>query len=948
MPMLYFESKSPTTHQPDFVTCISKFIGRKYSENPNSYLNEMNELSRLRNGALRQVRDIAGCNVLKRYYSQLHSLNNRFKMANEEVGLKFIWIDTFSDRHVSGDINYEMAAIMFNIGALHAELGALDPRKDDSGMKMACTHFQCAAWAFEQIKNNPIELGSKDLSHDLMSFMCQVTIAQAQECILDKSILDKRKASIIAKVAAQVVEYYNTALIGLLTGQLTESATSVAEVVGSKLFKDWKRFVEIKISFYSALTNLYMSVSCEDTTDPLLLESKGGERVAWTMAAEDRIKEAEKEVEKMDRVDVMMKDSIIFLKQLIEKKMKSAKNDNDHIYHKPVPSSDKLTAVKGASLVKSIPFSFTDPEILGSDIFGRLIPIEVHEMASIYTDKKDQIVRSMKSKIESKNEELVTFMSSLNLDMDTVSTKNVNVIPDELIEICAAMSIKKDVVETIGEEMKQLEQLSSECGQLIYDIKMQLMKESTAQGKFLLTTGIKNSSSSNSHSKMMETFEKEVEKLSDRFHKSIESDVELKKSYEGIIPDIELLIKSSDGASLTSILPLAQIPVSQQNVDRLKLLISKVDEMKDQRILLEKQLRDAIQSDDISSKVISQPESKLDELYEKEIKKFDKLIELLNQNMSAQENIMTALTAANAEFVPTRKAKVETEKKRVERIKQLTDSYKKYQDVVTHIEKGIYFYRRLLDSVRGINTRINSFITSQEQHRRSQPLTPGVRSQPQPLTPGIGSQPLTPGVGSNPVPSRSGVTSGRNVPPASSYAPSSPYVPHPVNYPPGVNVNQIYSPSTCIPSSYNPIECNTSPYNIGGSNVVPNHSGLHVTPTPGSHNSFPFSPPGPHNPTVYNPTQYPPSSTQYNPSLTQYPPSSTQYNPSPVLYQYNNQPQSIVVNQPPNPVHNNGSTYGHNHAARSGINLMDEPIPSIEDKNVLQPMNPQTSQPHLP
>ena len=920
MPMLYFESKSSTTHQPDFVTCISRFIGKKYQEDPNSYLNEMNELSKLRNAALRQLREIAGCNVLKRYYAQLHSLNNRFKMANEEVGLKFVWIDTFSDRHVSGDINYEMAAIMFNIGALHAELGALDPRKDDSGMKMACTHFQCAAWAFEQIKNNPVEFQSKDLSHDLLSFMYQVTIAQAQECILDKSILDKRKPSIIAKVAAQVVEYYNTALIGLLTGQLTDSTTSVVEVVGSKLFKDWKRFVEIKISYYSALTNLYMGISCEESTDPLVLESKGGERVAWTMAAEDRIKEAEKEVEKMDRVDVMMKDSIIFMKQLIEKKMKSAKNDNDHIYHKPVPSSDKLTAVKGASLVKPIPFSVTDPEIFGADIFGRLIPIEVHEMASVYTDKKDQIVRSMKSKIESKNEELVTFMSSLNLDMDTVSTKNVNVIPDELIEICAAMSIKKDVVETIGEEMKQLEQLSSECGQLIYDIKMQLMKESTTQARFLLTSGIKNSSSSSSHSKMMETFEKEVEKLEERFQKSVDSDVELKKSYEAIIPDIELLLKSSDGASLSSILPTAEIPVSQENIDRLKLLISKVDEMKDQRIMLEKQLRDAIQSDDIASKVISQPESKLDELYEKEIKKFDKHIELLNQNMSAQDNIMTALTTANAEFVPTRRAKVETEKKRIERIKQLTDSYKKYQDVLTHIEKGIYFYRRLLDSVRGINTRINSFITSQEQHRRTpQPLTPGVRS----------------GV-RNPVPSRSGVTPGPNVLPASSYAPSSPYVPHPpVNYPPGVNMNQMYSPvvpSTCIPSSYNPVQCNAGPYNTGPSNVVPNHSGLHVTPTPGSHNSFP--PAGPHNPTIYNPTQYPPSSTQYN--------------PSPVVYQYNNQPQSMVVNQPPNPIHNNGSTYGHHHAARSGINLMDEPIPSIEDKNVLQPMNPQTSQPHLP
>ena len=894
MPMLYFESKTPTTLQPDFLTSMSHFIESKYQENPNSYLNEINDLSKLRNSALRQLRDIAGCNVLKRYYAQLSSINNRFKMANETFGAKFVWVDIFSDHHVTGDINYEMAAIMFNIGTLHAELGALDPRKDDSGMKMACTHFQCAAWAFEQIKNNPVELESKDLSHDLLSFMYQVSIAQAQECILDKSISDKRKPSIIAKVAAQVVEYYNTALLGLLTGQLTESATSVVEVVGSKLFKDWKRFVEIKISYYSAVTNLYMGIACEDSTDPLFLESKGGERVAWTLTAMDRIKEAEKEVEKMDRVDIMMKDSIIFMKQFVEKKLKSAKNDNDHIYHKPVPSSDKLTAVKGASLVKPIPFSVTDPEIFVHDIFGRLIPIEVHEMASVYTDKKDQILRTMKSKIDSKNEELVTFMSSLNLDTNTISLKQFSVIPDELIEICAAMSIKKDAMEAIESQMKQLEQASSECGQLICDIKMQLMKESTAQAKFLLTSGVKNQSSSNSHSKMMETFEKEIEKLEERFQKSVDSDVELKKSYEAIIPDIELLRKSSDGASLSSILPSSEVPVSAENIDRLKLLLSKVNEMKDQRSMLEKQLREALQTDDIASKVIAQPESKLDDLYEKEIKKFDKHIELLNQNMSAQDNIMTALTAANAEFVPTRKAKVDNEKKRQERIKQLTDSYKKYQDVLCHIEKGIYFYRRLLDSVKGINTRINSFIASQEQHRQ----------KPQPFNP-VSSSSVR---GS--LPSRNRVSAIPQISASSSTTfPPVPYVPF-ANYPPGANMNQTYSQvAPSVSPAYNQVPCNTGSYNTGPNNVVPNHAGLYV---PGSHND------GPHNWPIYNPTQY----------------------PAPV-YQYSKQ----NYNQPPvnQTTHSNGGSYGP-HAA---INLMDEPIPSIEDNNVLQPMNPE-SQSHLP
>jgi tyrosine-protein phosphatase non-receptor type 23 len=47
------------------------------------------------------------------------------------------------------DIRFEMVAILYNIGALHSQLGASDSRVTADGMKLSCTHFQCAAWAFQ-------------------------------------------------------------------------------------------------------------------------------------------------------------------------------------------------------------------------------------------------------------------------------------------------------------------------------------------------------------------------------------------------------------------------------------------------------------------------------------------------------------------------------------------------------------------------------------------------------------------------------------------------------------------------------------------------------------------------------------------------------------------------------------------------------------------------------
>ena len=44
--------------------------------------------------------------------------------------------------------------------------------------------------------------------------------------------------------------------------------------------------------------------------------------------------------------------------------------------------------IKGASLVKGIPFSSDDPEVAGADIFAQLVPLEAHAASSMYSEEK--------------------------------------------------------------------------------------------------------------------------------------------------------------------------------------------------------------------------------------------------------------------------------------------------------------------------------------------------------------------------------------------------------------------------------------------------------------------------------------------------------------------------------------------------------------------------------
>lgn len=97
------------------------------------------------------------------------------------------------------DIRFEMASILYNIGALHTQLGATKSRNSADSLKAACTHFQNAAWAFLYLREQYTQPPGVDVSVEIMRLLQEICLAQAQECILEKSIQDTNKPSVIGK-----------------------------------------------------------------------------------------------------------------------------------------------------------------------------------------------------------------------------------------------------------------------------------------------------------------------------------------------------------------------------------------------------------------------------------------------------------------------------------------------------------------------------------------------------------------------------------------------------------------------------------------------------------------------------------------------------------------------------------------------------------------------------
>ena len=115
------------------------------------------------------------------------------------------------------------------------------------------------------------QAGDGDLSAAALACLRSLCLAQAQECILLKAIKDNKNPSLVARISAQVSEYYDVAF------------TATAEVNPDAKKHPWAKWpatMQLKALYYRAIAQYYMSVTA-------FRESRFGEQVARLRAAKD-------------------------------------------------------------------------------------------------------------------------------------------------------------------------------------------------------------------------------------------------------------------------------------------------------------------------------------------------------------------------------------------------------------------------------------------------------------------------------------------------------------------------------------------------------------------------------------------------------------------------------------------------------------------------------------
>ncbi|EPQ26261.1 uncharacterized protein PFL1_06196 [Pseudozyma flocculosa PF-1] len=407
-----------TTEEVDLGSAVRTIITNTYGEEPSAYAEQTAQLNRARQDAVRGAgSDSTARDLLYKWFHMLEMLEARFP----ELRVPFPWNDAFTHKTISqSSLAYEKASIIFNIAATLSSLASSQPRLagNPEGLKRAYSALRQAAGMLTYINENFLHAPSTDMSKDVVKALVGLMLAQASEVFLEKSIEEKKSHGLVAKLASHTASAYN---------QLVEDAK---EFVTKGYFeRSWSHLIQVKAKYFSSMTQYYRALA-DDASG-----NHGASLVRLTVA-ETQAKEAQKLSNAFnvtapgsisasrpslpsDAVSAMSALLTTHLAVCTERKAQAVKN-NDLIYHDILPSESTLPAVD--KLVAATPISiqeiFKAPEvqrILEPDLFQRLIPLAVHESASMYSEEKAKIARAESERHDLANGELQAALEYMGL-----------------------------------------------------------------------------------------------------------------------------------------------------------------------------------------------------------------------------------------------------------------------------------------------------------------------------------------------------------------------------------------------------------------------------------------------------------------------------------------------------------------------------------------------------
>jgi hypothetical protein len=754
VPML--SSPLKQTNEIEWIQPIKQHIRSAYGDDPEQFNDECAQLNRLRQDMRGAGQDsAAGRDLLYRYYGQLEFLDLRFPIDENHIKISFTWFDAFTHKPTSQySLAYEKASIIFNISAVLSCHAANQNRHEDTGLKTAYHSFQASAGMFTYINENFLHAPSTDLSRDTVKTLISIMLAQGQEVFIEKQVVDKKKPGLIGKLAAQAAYLY------------AEAVQGVQENVSKAVFERvWLQVVQIKQHHMASVAQYFQAVADYEA-------NKYGEAICRLQAAQHASKEALRIANSFPGsvpsnsnlgsetgtilVD-MTKKQLASIQELLTEYVR----DNDMIYHQPVPAEANLPSIPKLPAAKPMPVSELYQgqdiqRIIGPDIFQRIVPMAVTESASLYDEEKAKLVRAEAERIEVADSELVTSLDymklpgSLSIIKGTVST---DITVDEdfrtwcselanhtpLIPVFEVLRTSKTTVLSILDDAsKQLDMEESVCEKM----RSKYGADWTQQPSSRLTATLRGDArnyrsaveeASTSDAQLYATF-RQHESDMDEMRSAGETD-EADVLYQRAMLKASAGKKAA-GASGTSgqdgdllgedFDDEARQSISEQ-VERVEGLLQKLNLVKRERAQVLKDLKEKVQTDDISNTLILSVKKPIvnpseNPLFKQELEKFRPHQTRILQALHKQQSLLKELGRTYNDLLADRRVRKEQDKYEgfVRQRNSVLAKYKKvfqaFRDLNTGLDRARQFYEEMVETSESLKSNVESFV----ENRRSE------------------------------------------------------------------------------------------------------------------------------------------------------------------------------------------------------------------------------------
>ncbi|KAI9793554.1 MAG: pH-response regulator protein palA/rim20 [Peltula sp. TS41687] len=720
------------THSTSLSEAIRQYISSKYDQHPDMFASDLETIDKLRNEAINVLEpQSSGIRKITAWAAQLVWISGKFPI---DIGVDFVWYPALgyntqkpSLSRPSGEncsrealiheatapqnnLRFELANILYNLASLYSQLAFSLNRTNSEGLRSACNYFCQAAGVISYLKDHVIpemrSLPPEDMDAMTLESLEQLMLAQAQECFWQKAVMDGLKDASIAKLAAMVSDYYSTA------GDFAVKSDSISS--------EWIHHMTAKHHHFAAAAQYRAACDC-------LEKRRYGEEVARLRDSQSCVNEALKEARWLNKVVL---GDLHGLRNRVVEHLKRAEKDNDIIYLNPVPPKSELKLLDRANMATiKVPMEISDPISmlgerghLGKPLFAKLVPYSVHVAASIYVERRDRLVNhSIIEELEGLNIKLHELLQSLNLPGSLQALERPLGLPPGLVAHAEEIR-QQDGLNRLYRSMEDITKLkASDRGTYnegLSILQQEAAEDDRARAKYGTDRWTRPRSREAaeklwSQADEVDGYLKSAQSSDQLVEGKLKAQEQMLRLLAGINRDLEDFVPSSRRTNVT--------PKVEREAAALRTCLNEISRLESSRRKKVEAVKQKAKADDINPIILKEagrlereyPMQKIEpahfeNLFEQRLQLYEPDLELVSEEREKQDDLVTKLQEANANFVVAKKGD-SSSKEREQALQKLENAYYKYKEIVSNLDVGRKFYNDLAKIVSRFRDECKGF-----------------------------------------------------------------------------------------------------------------------------------------------------------------------------------------------------------------------------------------------